>query len=204
MLRVALTGSIAVGKSVVLGMFRELGCHAMEADEIAHELMRPCQPAYHDVVRAFGSEILAEDGTIHRGRLGAIVFRDAARRELLNRLVHPRVLEEIERRSAELARQDPKGILLVAAALVIEAGAQPQFDRIIVVYCDEEEQIARLMRRDGLTRADALARIRAQLPSSEKRRYADFEIDTSGPFEQTRAQVEAIYRRLRAEASASS
>ncbi|MCS6816009.1 MAG: dephospho-CoA kinase [Blastocatellia bacterium] len=201
MMKVALTGSIAVGKSTVLALFRELGCHTMEADEIAHEVMQPCRPAYHDVVRAFGPEILAEDGTIHRGRLGAIVFRDSARREQLNRLVHPHVLEEIERRIAELERKDPSGILIVAAALVIEAGAHRRFDRTIVVYCDEEEQIARLRRREGISREEALARIRAQLPSSEKRRYADFEIDTSGPLEQTRAQVEAIYRHLRAGSS---
>ncbi len=201
MVKVALTGSIAVGKSTVLNLFRELGCHTMEADEIAHELMRPCRPAYHDVVRAFGREILAEDGTIHRGRLGALIFHDPARREQLNRLVHPHVLEEIEQRMAELERRDPSGILIVAAALVIEAGAHRRFDRVIVVHCDEDEQIARLIRREGITRAEALARIRAQLPSSEKRRYADFEIDTSGPLEQTRAQVEAIHRRLRAECS---
>lgn len=204
MVRVVLTGSIAVGKSSVLQMFRELGCYTLEADEIAHELMRPCRPAYHDVVRAFGPEILAEDGTIHRGRLGALVFHDPARREELNRLVHPRVLEEIERRSVALERQDPNGILVVAAALVIEAGAHRRFDRVIVVYCEEEEQIARLMRREGITRQEALARIRAQLPSSEKRRYADFEVDTSGSPEQTRAQVEAIYRHLRANAVKSS
>jgi dephospho-CoA kinase len=203
MMKVALTGSIAVGKSTVLTLFRELGCHTMEADEIAHDVMRPCRPAYHDVVRAFGPEILAEDGTIHRGRLGALVFHDAARREQVNRLVHPHVLREMERRIAELERQDPEGILIVAAALIIEAGVQGRFDRVIVVYCDEREQIARLMRREGLTREEALARIRAQLPSSEKRRYADFEIDTSGPVERTRAQVEAIYRRLRGESPTS-
>jgi len=203
MMKVALTGSIAVGKSTVLTLFRELGCHTMEADEIAHDVMRPCRPAYHDVVRAFGPEILAEDGTIHRGRLGALVFHDAARREQVNRLVHPHVLREMERRIAELERQDPEGILIVAAALIIEAGVQGRFDRVIVVYCDEREQIARLMRREGVTREEALARIRAQLPSSEKRRYADFEIDTSGPVERTRAQVEAIYRRLRGESPTS-
>jgi dephospho-CoA kinase len=204
MMKVALTGSIAVGKSTVLNLFRELGCHTMEADEIAHEVMRPCRPAYHDVVRAFGPGILAEDGTIHRGRLGALVFHDAARREQLNRLVHPYVLEEIERRIAELERTDPSGMLIVAAALVIEAGAHRRFDRVIVVYCDEEEQIARVMRREGIDREEALARIRAQLSSDEKRRYADFEINTSGPLEHTRAQVEALYRRLRAESATSS
>lgn len=204
MLKVALTGSIAVGKSTVLSLFRELGCHTLEADEIARELMQPCRPAYHDLVRALGPEILAEDGTIHRGRLGELVFHDAARREQVNRLVHPHVLEEIERRIAELERQDPQGILIVAAALIIEAGAQNRFDRIIVVTCSEQEQVARLMRRDGVTREEAWARIRAQLPSEEKRRYADFEIETSGSVEQTRAQVREVYGRLRAEASARS
>ncbi|HXF06168.1 MAG TPA: dephospho-CoA kinase, partial [Blastocatellia bacterium] len=190
MLTVALTGSIAVGKSYVLEQLGALGCYTMDADEIARDLMRPCQPAYHEIVREFGTGIVAGDGTLDRARLATLVFADGERRERLNRIVHPRVREEIRRRVGEIAARDPQAIIVIAAALVIEAGVQGDFDALVVVHCDREAQIARLMLRDGLSREEALARIAAQLSSEEKLRYADYAIDTSGSLDDTGAQVE--------------
>ncbi len=202
MITVALTGSIAVGKSYVLERLRELGCYTLDADEIAHALMRPCEPAYHEIVQEFGPGIVAGDGTIDRSRLGALAFADAEKRERLNRIVHPRVREDVRRRIAAIAALDPQAIVVVAAALIIEANARTDFDLVVVVYCDRETQIRRLMTRDGISREAALIKIAAQLSSEEKRRYADYEIDTSGGFDQTRAQVDALYGRLRERAQA--
>jgi dephospho-CoA kinase len=196
MLRVALTGSIAVGKSFVLRVFAELGCHTIEADQVAREVVEPCRPAYHEIIREFGAEVLMKEGRIDRARLGSIVFNNAAKREQLNRIVHPRVLEEIDCRIRELQTSDPDGIIVVSAALIVEAAVRKDFDKLIVVYCDEERQIERLVDRDGLSRQEAIRRIAAQLSSDEKRRHADFEINTTGSFEETRAQVETVYRRL--------
>ena len=196
MITVALTGSIAVGKSYVLERLGALGCYTMDADEIARDLMRPCQPAYHEIVREFGREIVAEDGVLDRARLGSLVFADGEKRERLNRIVHPRVRDEIRRRVGEIAPRDPHAIIVIAAALVIEAGARGDFDALVVVHCDRETQIARLMLRDGLSREQAMARIAAQLSSEEKLRYADYAIDTSGSLDETRAQVEALYQWL--------
>jgi dephospho-CoA kinase len=197
MLKVALTGSIAVGKNYVLSVLAELGCHPIDADQVAHEVTKPGRPAYHEVVQTFGSGILGEGGAIDRARLGALVFDDPVARARLNQIVHPRVIEEINRMIGEIERQDPDGIIMVAAALIVESGAYKTFDKVIVVTCDEETQITRLMGRDAITREAAMKKMEAQLSSADKRRYADYEVDTSGSFDETRAQVEAVYRRLK-------
>lgn len=198
MLKVGLTGSIAVGKSHVVAVLQELGCATFDADKIAHAVMEPGKPAYADVVREFGAGVLAEDQTIDRARLGAIVFADAARRERLNHIVHPRVHEEQQRLLAAAEAANPQGIAVVDAALMIESGGYKRFDKLIVVFCDRETQVQRLMKRNQLSREDAERRIAAQMSSEEKRRYADFEIDTSGSFAKTRARVEEVHRALEA------
>ena len=197
MLKVGLTGSIAVGKSYVLSVFGELGCETFDADKIAHAMMEPGRPAHQDIVREFGKEVLADDGSVDRAKLGAIVFADEARRKRLNEIVHPRVIEEQNRLLAEVEARNPDGIVIVDAALMIESGGYKRFDKLIVVFCDRETQVERLMRRNSITREDAERRIAAQMSSEEKRRYADYEIDTSGPFEETRKQVVEVYDDLR-------
>ncbi len=196
MLKVGLTGSIAVGKSFVLSVLRELGCATFDADKIAHSMMKPGLPAYEEIVREFGPEVLSEDGSIDRAKLGAIVFAEAARRKRLNEIVHPRVIEEQNRLLRDLETSTPAGIVVIDAALIIESGGYKRFDKLIVAYCDSEIQIERLMRRNKITREDAERRIAAQMSSDEKRRYADFEIDTSGPFDQTRQRVTEVLNQL--------
>ena len=196
MLKVGLTGSIAVGKSFVLSVLGELGCATFDADKIAHSVMEPGRPAYEDVVSEFGREVLAEEGTIDRTKLGAIVFADEARRTRLNQIVHPRVIEEQNRLLREVEASTPDGIAVMDAALIIESGGYKRFDKLIVAFCDRETQIGRLMRRNGITREDAELRIAAQMSSDEKRRYADYEIDTSGTFDQTRARVTEVFNQL--------
>ncbi|HWP44710.1 MAG TPA: dephospho-CoA kinase [Blastocatellia bacterium] len=196
MLKVGLTGSIAVGKSFVVSVFADLGCVTFDADKIAHQVMEPGREAYEEIVREFGRGVLAEDETIDRKKLGAIVFADAARRKRLNEIVHPRVIEEQNRLLAEVRARDPDALVIVDAALMIESGGYKRFDKLIVVFCDREKQIERLMRRNQLTREDAERRLAAQMSSDEKRRYADYEIDTSGTFDETRQQVIEVFGEL--------
>jgi dephospho-CoA kinase len=204
MLKVGLTGSIAVGKSYVLSVLAELGCAVFDADKIAHSVMEPGRPAHDDIVGEFGRDVLAPEGTIDRVRLGAIVFGTESRRKRLNEIVHPRVIEEQNRLLAELTAKDPNSIAVVDAALMIESGGYKRFDRLIVAFCDAETQIRRLMKRNSISREDAEQRIAAQMSSEEKRRYADYEIDTSGAFEQTRARVVEVHRELQKLAEARS
>ncbi|WP_058868508.1 dephospho-CoA kinase [Chloracidobacterium thermophilum] len=202
MLRVGLTGGIAVGKSYVSALLRELGCHVFDADDIARAVVQPGMPALNDIVAAFGPDVLAADGTLDRAKLGRLVFADAEARSRLNAIVHPRVHAEQDRLLREVEARDPHGIAVVDAALLIESGGYRRFDVVVVVWCRPEIQLARLMARNGLSREEAAQRIAAQMPSEEKRRYADFEIDTSEGFEPTRQQVLAMHTALRARATA--
>jgi dephospho-CoA kinase len=193
-LRVGLTGGIACGKSLVLRRLAARGIATLDLDAVAHALMAPGGVSYEEVVRSFGPKILAPDGTIDRRALGAAVFASPEARARLDSLVHPRVREEEARRAAGL---DAEGcpLLVSDAALLIEAGAHLRFDRLAVVHCPPEEQERRLVARDGLTGAAARARIGAQMPVAEKRRFGHFVIDTSG----TVAETEAASDRLAAE-----
>lgn len=197
MLKVGLTGSIAVGKSYVVSVLAELGCATFDADKIAHSVMEPGREAYKDIVSEFGTEILREDGAIDRTRLGPIVFADAEKRKRLNEIVHPRVIEEQDRLLREVYSADPDAVTVIDAALMIESGGYKRFDKLIVVFCDRDTQIERLMQRNQITREDAERRVAAQMSSDEKRRYADYEIDTSGTFEETRERVIEVYNELR-------
>ena len=196
MLRVGLTGGIACGKTLVLRRLESRGCRTLDLDRVAHELMSPGQPAHADVVAAFGNGILGPDGAIDRKALAALVFRDSAARERLNAIVHPRVRREEQERVAALGREAE--IVVTDAALLVEAGLHLRFDRLVVVHCSPDEQLRRLMARDSLSQGVAEARIRAQMPISEKRRFAHLEVDTSGPPEGTDAGAETLADELRA------
>jgi dephospho-CoA kinase len=201
MLRVGLTGGIACGKSTVVAMLRESGIIVIEADPLAHELIEPGHPAYDDVVREFGKGVLNPDGTIDRAKLGAIVFADPMKLGRLNQIVHPRVIEATEHRLAEFARPGGPAMAVVEAALLIEAGYAKRFDRLIVVWCRPEQQRERLLAR-GLSPSQAEQRIAAQMPVEQKRRQATDEIDSSGPLESTREQVERLAAKLKQLATA--
>ncbi|RMG54458.1 MAG: dephospho-CoA kinase [Acidobacteria bacterium] len=198
-MKIGLTGGIATGKSHVLSILRQLGCHVIDADQVAREVVRPCRPAYHELVREFGAHILTADGTIDRPQLAELVFADAEKRHRLNAIVHPRVVQAIRRRLRHFETIDPQGIVVVDGALILEVGLEHLFDKLIVAYCPPDLQVDRLMKRDRLTRQQALNRIRAQMPIDEKRAHADYVIDTSGSFDQTRQQVERVFERIQKE-----
>jgi dephospho-CoA kinase len=197
MLTVGLTGSIAVGKSFVLEVFRELGCHTLDADKTARDVVEPGEPAFAEVIENFGPEIVAADGKLDRPKLGTIVFNDPAKRELLNSIVHPRVIETQDRWLREVEERNPDGIAIVDAALMIESGGYKRFDKLIVVWCEPEAQLSRLMSRNRLDKREAQKRIAAQMPQAEKMRYADFLIDTSNTHEDTRRQTLEIFDKLK-------
>lgn len=198
MIKAGLTGSIAVGKTFVCDVLRELGCHIIDADVISREMVGPGTEGLKQIVKEFGPVVLKEDGELDRGKLGEIVFADSAKRQLLNSIVHPLVIEEQNRLIRELEEEDPDGMVVVDAALMIESGGYKRFDKLIVVFCDPELQLRRLMKRNGLSEAEARQRIDSQMPHEEKKRFATHLIDTSAGFEDTRRQTEKIFRELSA------
>jgi dephospho-CoA kinase len=202
MLRVGLTGSIAVGKSFVSAELAGLGCHVLDADRTAREVVAAGTPGLLAVASAFGKEVLLPDGSLDRARLGAIIFADQTKRALLNSLLHPYIIAAQDEQLRRWESEDPRGIAVVDAALMIESGGYRRFDKIIVVHCRPEVQLARLIGRNNLSGEEAARRISAQMPQEEKMRYADFLIDTSEGFEPTRRQVKEVYEALRAEAEA--
>ena len=197
MLKVGLTGSIAVGKSFVLGVLRELGCYVIDADATAREVVAPGRQGLNAVIEAFGSEILKEDRTLDRAKLGSMVFADEAKRLQLNSILHPFIIAVQDAQLHDWEQKDPNGIAVVDAALMIESGGFQRFDKLIVVHCRPEVQLQRLMRRNKLSREEAEQRMATQMPQEEKKRYADYLIDTSGEFAETRRQTEEVYHALR-------
>ena len=197
MLRVGLTGSIGVGKSFVSSVFAELGCHVLDADKTAREVVAAGTEGLRAVAEAFGSEILQPDGTLDRAALGAIVFADEKKRLLLNSILHPFIIAAQDEQLRRWEAEDRDGIALIEAALMIESGGYKRFDKLIVVHCDPSIQLERLMARNQLSREDAAMRMRAQMSQEEKKRYADFLIDTSNGFEDTRRQTVKVYEKLR-------
>jgi dephospho-CoA kinase len=191
-----LTGGVASGKSTVAAMFAELGARIIDADRVAHEVIRAPQPAYHEIVRHFGFEILDAQGEIDRKRLAAVVFADPEKLRTLNGIVHPRVLDRVAQLEEAFLLAEPRAVVLVDAALLYEAGVADRFRKIIVTWCRPEQQLERLMAKMGLSREEAERRIAVQMPAEEKRRRADYVIDCSGELEATRRQVDDLFLKL--------
>ena len=201
MLRVGLTGSIGVGKSFVAGVLAELGCHVLDADLTAREVVEPNSVALAKVVAEYGADVLQADGSLDRTKLGALVFGDAERRAKLNSILHPHIIARQDELLREWEAVDPEGIAVVDAALMIESGGYKRFDKLIVVHCRPEIQLERLMSRNNLSRTEAEKRISAQMDQQEKKKFANYLIDTSEGFDDTRRQTEGVYAALRQHSS---
>lgn len=197
MLRVGLTGGLASGKSFVGRALADLGCLLIKADELGHKVEAPGGEAYEGIVREFGTEILNVDRTINRRKLAAIVFHDPERLKKLNDLVHPHVHERRRKLEEDFARNNPHGVAVTEAAILIETGSYRDYDRLIVATCRPEQQVERAMARDHLTSEEVLDRMRRQMPLAEKVKYADYVIDTSGPKENTLVQTRELFESLR-------
>ncbi len=190
-----LTGNFGSGKSTVAAMFRQAGIPVLDADRISRDVTAPGGLAYDAVVREFGREILLDDGSVDRGKLGEIVFSGPVRRTRLEAITHPSILEAMKAAIGKLSRKGYRAAI-VEAALILESGRKGLFERVITVRCDGETQLRRVMARDGISRDEAAARIRAQMDAEEKARGSDHVIDNSGDPEDTRRQVEQLARIL--------
>lgn len=201
MLRVGLTGGLASGKSFAAVEFQRLGCTVLQADRLGHSVLEKDGAVRDEVVEAFGPGVLGTDGAIERKALAAAVFPDPARLERLNAIVHPRVFAGIERFFREAEARDPGGIAIVEAAIMIESGSYKRYQRLVLAACPPAMQVERYRQRAGATREEADSRIARQMPLEEKRRIADYVIDTSGTKKRTIRQVRRVYRELCAEAA---
>lgn len=198
MLRVALTGGIATGKSTIGEMFAKRGAHVIQADRIAHELMSPGHEVYEKVVAHFGREILNPDGSINRPRLASAAFPDKILD--LNELVHPAVLDYQDRWMEAIGTRDPNAVAIVEAALIFEANGEKRFNKVIVVRTPFETKVARFAQKMKLPHAEArmevMRRMNAQISEEEKVRRADYVIDNTGMLDQAELQVEKVWAEL--------
>jgi dephospho-CoA kinase len=197
MLRVALTGGFASGKSFVGKVLEGYGCCLVQADALGHEVLLPGGEAYAAVLAEFGSGILDTEGRIDRRALARIVFANPEKLALLNGLVHPPVRRRTEGILADFEMNHPKGIAVVEAAIHIETGGYRNYERLILAYCTPEQQLERGMHRDGLSRPEVEARLNRQMPLNIKQKYAHYVIDTSGTKEETARLTEEVFRQLR-------
>ena len=197
MLRIGLTGSIGVGKSFVARVLAELGCHVLDADQVARAVVAPGSAGLSAVVVAFGEGVLQKDGTLDRQQLSSLIFADQSKRQLINSILHPYIIALQDEQLREWEALDSEGIAVVDAALMIESGGFKRFDKLIVVHCRPEVQIGRLMARNNLTREEAQKRIDAQMPQEAKQKFADYLIDTSEGFESARKRTGEVYAELR-------
>ena len=202
MLKVGLTGSIGVGKSFVLEVLRALGARTIDADAIARAVVEPGTPGLKALIEEFGAGILNQDGSLDRAKLASIVFRDEPRRQKLNSILHPFIIERQDAIMRQWEQETPDAIAVVDAALMIESGGYKRFDKLIVAHCLPKIQLERLMKREALSQDEAERRTKAQMPQAEKMKHADFLIDSSDGFEDTRRQVESVWQQLVANSSA--
>ena len=210
MLKVGLTGGIASGKSVVGEMLVAQGAYLVQADRIAHSLMSPGAPVYNEVVRHFGRDILNGDGSVNRAKLAEAAFgpgtegKTVSRIDELNRIVHPAVIRSQNEWMHAIGMQHPRAVAIVEAALILEAGAGDDFDRLVVVTCNPEQRAVRFAARQKVdlesARKEVARRMAAQLPDEEKVKAADFVIDNSGTLESTREQAARVWQQLSQEA----
>jgi len=196
-LSVGLTGGIACGRTTLCRTFSRLGACVIDLDEVAHRLMAPGGAAVAPVVAAFGEAHRDSQGGIDRAALGALVFADAAARRKLESITHPLILDEAQRVIDAFAAGRREGIAITDAALLVETGGHRRYDRLLVAFCRPEQQLERLMRRDGLSEEEAAARIAAQAPLESKKEVADYLIDTSGSVEDSSRRAEEVYELLK-------
>jgi len=196
MLIIGLTGGIASGKSAVAAMFEKRGAHVINFDVLARVVVEPDMPAWKDIVAHFGTDILNEDRTLNRAKLGDIVFSDVQQRKALESFIYPQLFVEYNRRIEEIRSKDPNAIVFADVPLLFEIRLQSMFDKIVVVYATSEQQMKRLIERDGLDHESALKRLNAQMPLEQKMQQADYVIHNTGSLQETEADVNETWNTL--------
>jgi dephospho-CoA kinase len=197
MILVGLTGGVATGKSTVAKMFKQCGAVVIDADELAHQVVKPGKPAWREIVKTFGKAVLNPDRTLNRRKLGAVVFGNRTKLRRLEHIIHPRVAREQTRLARHAARNDPQAVVIYDVPLLFEAGVDTRVDKIVVVTADRETQVARLKKRNGLTRAEAIRRIRSQMPLANKIQRADHVLSGTLPRPSLRRHVGQLLKQLR-------
>ena len=196
MIVVGLTGGVATGKSTVAKMFKHCGAVVIDADELARDVVKPGKPAWHEIVSTFGKTVLNPDRTLNRQAIGAIVFGNRVKLRRLERIIHPRVARQQAKLTRQAARNDPKAVVIYDVPLLFEVGIDKRVDKIIVVTADQETQIARLKKRNGLSRAEALRRIRSQMPLAKKIQRTDHVLHGTLSRTSLRRQVGRLFKNL--------
>jgi dephospho-CoA kinase len=197
MILVGLTGGVATGKSTVAKMFKRCGAILIDADKLAREVVKPGKLAWRAIVKQFGKTVLNQNRSLDRQALGSIVFHNPKKRRQLERIIHPRVAREQQRLVRRIAKGKPRAVVIYEVPLLFEAGVDKRVDKIIVVTVDSNTQIARLKKRNGLTRTEAIQRIRSQMPLAKKIQQADHVLNGTLPRPSLRKQVGQLFRNLR-------
>jgi dephospho-CoA kinase len=197
MLVVGLTGGVASGKTTVSEIWREEGAYIIDADQIARELVQPHTPAWNELKKVFGEEIFEKDGTLHRKKLGALVFSNPQKKNILNQILHPRIKKEMERRLKEIGQRDPEAIVVIDAALLIETGDYREMDKVIITTSTKRQQIERLRKRNGINPEEARRILSSQMTFEEKLKVADFVIRNEGSLEEIRRMAKKIFQELK-------
>ena len=198
MILVGLTGGVATGKSTIAKMFERCGAYTIDADLLARKVVEPGTPAWRAIIRAFGKSVLNSDHTLNRRAISALVFANPTKLRRLERIIHPRVAREQAKLTRQAAREDPQAVVIYNVPLLFEAGIDARVKKIIVVTADRQTQVTRLKRRNGFTRAEALRRIRSQMPIKLKTAAADYLLDGTTARSHLLVQVRRLYRELRA------
>jgi dephospho-CoA kinase len=196
MLLIGLTGGIASGKTTVSNMFVKLGAHLIDADVIARDVVKPDKPAWKEIVSAFGESVLGDKKEIIREKLAAAIFNSPEKRKQLEAITHPKIIEEENQLINEIRKNNKPGIIILDAALLIEAGHHNRVDKLIVVYLNKNTQIKRLRKRDSLSFADAEKRLDSQMSLDEKVNLANYVIDNGKSTDEVEKQVSQIYKKL--------
>ena len=197
MILVGLTGGVATGKTTVAKMFQQCGASIIDADLLARQVVEPGKPAWRAIVKLFGETVLKRDRSINRQVLGSIIFSNANQRRQLERIIHPRVAREQARVTKAIARKYPKAVVIYEVPLLFEVGVDKRVDKIIVVIADQATQIARLKKRNGLSRTEAIRRIQAQIPLAKKIHRADHVLNGASSRPLLRKQVRQLFKSLR-------
>jgi dephospho-CoA kinase len=197
MLTVGLTGGVASGKTAASQVLKEEGAYVIDADKVSRELVQPHTSTWNELIRVFGEDIVQKDGSIDRKKLAARVFSNGAQRKLLNQILHPRIREEMERRTREIGQRNPEAIVVIDAALLVELGDYREMDKVIVVTATEKQQVERLKDRDGMDPEDARKILSSQMPLEEKLKAADFVIRNEGSLEEMRRRAKEIFQELK-------
>jgi|LQYC01.1.fsa_nt_gi dephospho-CoA kinase len=197
MLIVGLTGGIASGKSTMADMFKKEGAYIIDIDIISRDVVKPGKPAWQDVIHIFGKEILNDDQTLNRKKVGDIVFSDAEKRKKLEEIIHPEITAESLMKINKIAKKDNQAIVIIDIPLLIETGKQDTVDKVVLVFTSPQVQIERLVKRDGLSLEDAHKRLAAQMPIENKKKYAQYIINNEEPLDKIQKKVKEIFRELK-------